>query len=116
MKKLLIAAALASCFGLSNAKSQTVNGLRLSEIRADYIQLRGNKRTFSDKFQIGLEYGQNTQNEENIYIKDDKGKKMEFESTLEFVNKMKNYNYELFQVFSERDGDSSITVYVLKRK
>jgi len=36
---------------------------------------------------------------------------------MDFLNKVKSYGYELFQVFSEQTGaDSSRPVYVLKRK
>ena len=117
MKKMLISAALAACFGLHYAKAQTVNGVRLSEIKTDYIQVKGIKRTFSDKIFISLEYGQMVNSIEDSYIKDDDGKKMEFDSALDFVNKTKHYGYELFQVFSElTNNDSSRAVYVLKRK
>ena len=117
MKKLFISAALAACFGLHYAKAQTVNGVRLSEITSDYIQVKGVKRTFSDKVFISLEYGQMVSYIDDSYIKDDHGKKMEFDSALDFVNKTKNYGYELFQVFSEQtSNDSSRAVYVLKRK
>ncbi|WP_231425807.1 MULTISPECIES: hypothetical protein [Pedobacter] len=117
MKKLLIAAALAACFATSISKAQTVNGIRLSEIKADYIQFKGIRRTFSDKYLISLEYGQNITNFENSYVKDDNGKKMEFDSTFDFLNKVKGYGYELFQIFPETTGtDSNRPMYVLKRK
>ena len=117
MKKLLIPVAIATCFALSSAQAQTVNGVRLSEIRSDYVQVRGDRRPFTTKFLILLEYGQNIYKDDNSYVKDDNGKKMEFESTLDFVNKMKGYNYELFQVFTEQTGkESNIPVYILKRK
>lgn len=112
-----MAVALATCFAMGNTQAQTVNGVRLSEIKSDYIQVRGIRRTFSDKVLISLEYGQNVPYIDDAYIKDDNGKKMEFDSALDFVNKSKSYGYELFQVFSEQNGkDSSLAVYVLKRK
>nr|RZJ43568.1 MAG: hypothetical protein EOO19_12850 [Chryseobacterium sp.] len=117
MKKLLISAALAACFALGNAKAQTVNGVRVSEIKCDYIQVKSVKRTFSDKVFISLEYGQNVPHIEDSYVKDDNGKRMEFDSALQFVNSLKHSNFELFQVFSEQAGaDYSRHVYVFKRK
>jgi len=117
MKKLLLTAVLAGCLAMGNAHAQTVNGERLTNIKSDYIQVKAIKRTFSDKVWISLEYGQNIPYLEDSYIKDDDGKKMEFDSALSFVNKAKAYGYELFQVFSQQNGsDSSLAVYVLKRK
>lgn len=113
----MMSATIVACFALKCAKAQTVNGIRLSEIRSDYIQVKGINRAFSDKVLVSLEYGQNAPNLDNTYIKDDDGKKMEFNSIIEFVNKSKAYGYNLFNVFSEQNGkDSSIAVYVLKRK
>lgn len=117
MKKLLIASALAACFATSIAKAQTVSGLRLSELKTDYIQFKPISRTFSEKVFIAVDYGQNVQYVEDSFIKDDDGKRMEFKSAMDFLNKVKSYGYELFQVFSEQNGaDSSRPVYVLKRK
>lgn len=113
----MILATLVAGFALFDVKAQTVNGVRLSEITADYIQIKQIERTFSDKVFIEVEYGQITSDSNNLCIKDDNGKKMEFNSALEFVNKVKSYGYELFQVFSEREAKSdSSAVYVLKKK
>lgn len=114
MKKVMILAILMAGFALSSVKAQTVNGVRLTEIKADYIQVKQIKRTFSDKVFISLEYGQNVPYLIDSYIKDDNGNKMEFDSALDFVNKSKSYGYELFQVFTE--GEDNRAVYLLKRK
>ncbi|NTE04851.1 hypothetical protein G6M26_11140 [Agrobacterium tumefaciens] len=117
MKKLLILATLVVGFALSNVKAQTVNGLRLSEITADYIQVKQIERDFSKKVFVALEYGQIASDLDHICIKDDNGKRMEFNSALEFVNKLKSYGYELFQVFLESSSQKyGSTAYVLKRK
>lgn len=118
MKKLLLTAAIAACLAMGNsARAQMVGRVRLTDITSDYIQVKAIRRTFSDKVWVSLEYGQNVPYLEDSYIKDDDGKKMEFDSALSFVNKAKAYGYELFQVFSQQNGsDSSLAVYVLKRK
>ncbi len=119
MKNLIIPLViLASCLSLRQAKAQMVNGVKLSEITADYLEITAIKRTFSDKIWISLEYGQKVWDlNDNTYIRDDNRKEMEFNSALDCVNKMKSYGYELFQVYSvknvETDGRK---YYVLKRK
>ncbi|GGE69697.1 hypothetical protein EV200_11025 [Pedobacter psychrotolerans] len=114
MKKVMILATLMAGFALSNVKAQTVNGVKLSEITATYIQVRQIEKVFSEKFFVSVEYGQPADDYNNTYIKDDNGKKMEFTSALDFVNKSKSYGYELFQVFTE--GENNSAVYLLKRK
>jgi len=117
MKKVLILVTLVAGFASADVKAQTVNGVRLTDINANYIQVREIKRTFAQKVFVSVEYGQIADDLNNTCIKDDLGKKMEFDSALEFVNKAKSYGYELFQVFSERQLKSdSKAVYVLKRK
>ncbi len=117
MKKLLILAALVASFALDDVKAQTVNGVRLTDINVNYIQVKEIKRAFSQKVFVSVEYGQIPDDLNNTCIKDDLGNKMEFDSALEFVNKANSYGYELFQVFSARKWKSdSNAVYVLKRK
>ncbi|MDN3587450.1 hypothetical protein QWY86_12265 [Pedobacter aquatilis] len=117
MKKIILLATAVACFALPGAKAQTVNGVRLSEIHADFIEIKGSGRPFSDKTLISIEYGQVVQDYNSVVVKDDSGKRMEFNSTIDFLNKFKNYGYELFRVYSEQAGkDSSRPVYLMKRK
>lgn len=119
MKKLGILTAIAvCCFGLSSIKAQTVNNVRLSELRAEYIELRAIGRAFTDKIIISLEYGQKVIDlNANTFVKDDNRKNLEFNSALDGVNKMKNYGYELFQVYTtQEDNKTADKIYMLKRK
>jgi len=117
MKKLLISAAAVACFALSAARAQTVNGTRLTDLKADYIEVSAVKSTFADKLWIKLEYGQKVSELNDACIKDDDGKRLEFNSAIDGVNKLKNYGYELFSVYTAQvSTDSNRPVYVLKRK
>jgi len=117
MKKITSLATVVACFALFSAKAQNVNGVRLSDIHSDYIEVKGYARPFSNKVVISLEYGQVVEDFNTVVIKDDAGKRMEFNSVIDFVNKFKNYGYEPFQVYSEQDGkDSGRSVYLMKRK
>jgi hypothetical protein len=117
MKKLILSVALAiGCFAYE-AKSQTVNGIRLTEIKADYIEIRVVKKSFSEKVFISLEYGQKVFDlNANTYIKDDNRKDLEFNSLIDAVNKLKSYGYELFQVYTIQDDSTNNRRYVLKRQ
>lgn len=117
MKKLIISAAVAACFALPNAKAQTVNGVRLSEIESSYIEISPIRFTFNKNVFIRLEYGQKVDNNQDVLIKDDNGKDMAFNSALDALNKLKNYGYELFNVYTDQvDEDTSRPVYVMKGK
>jgi len=117
MKKIIFAAVLAACFRLSDAKAQNVNGMKLTDIHVDYIQIRSIKSFLADKQWIALEYGQKIGDYSEMYIRDDNDKRIEFNSAIDGVNKMKNYGYELFSIYTEQiDQSSNRPVYVLKRK
>ena len=117
MKKLWITATAVACFALSAARAQTVNGIRLTELKAGYIELSAVSSTFEDKLWIKLEYGQKVSELNDVCIKDDNGKRLEFNSAIDGVNKLKNYGYELFSVYTDQiNQTSNRPVYVLKRK
>jgi hypothetical protein len=117
MKKLTFAVAMIACLGLSAAKAQNVNGKKLTDIHVDYIQIRSVKSLLADKQWIALEYGQKAGDLSELYISDDDGKKLEFNSAIDAVNKMKAYGYDLFSIYTEQvDQSSNRPVYVLKRK
>lgn len=118
MKKLFLSIVLAiGCFAYE-AKAQTVNGIRLTEIKSDYIEIRAVRKSFSDKIFISLEYGQKVVDiSVNTHIKDDNRRDLEFNSPIDAVNKLKNYGYELFQVYTlEDEGTTKLRYYVLKRQ
>lgn len=117
MKKLWITATAVACFGLFSARAQNVNGVRLTELKANYIEISTVSSTFADKLWIKLEYGQKVSELNDACIKDDDGKRLEFNSALDGLNKLKNYGYELFSVYTKQiDQTSNRPVYVLKRK
>ncbi|KQC01505.1 hypothetical protein [Pedobacter sp. Hv1] len=117
MKKSIVLAVLVACFAWSNAKAQKVKNVKLSDIHSEYIEVTAVKRGFSDKILISLQYGQKIEsfNEDSI-IRDDKNQELEYNSALDCVNKMKDYGYELFQVYVESYESGNQKYYVLKRK
>lgn len=118
MKRLIIFSAIAACLAFSEVKAQTVNGVRLSEIRSEYIEVSEFKRYLSDKIFIKLEYGQKILDfRANALIKDDDGKDLEFNSLIDCVNKLKSYGYELFEAYTQKFEESNaIKIYILKKK
>lgn len=72
----------------------------------------------SSKLFVWLEYGQKVNNDKQAAIvKDDHGKNLEVNSAMDFMKKMKEYGYELFQAYAVVDASDNLSkFYVLKLK
>ncbi len=113
MKRLILLLAIASCFALSKVRAQTVNNVKLSDLKEEYLEVsggNGNNEVF-----IYLSYGQKLTFNKRI-VKDDNGANLAYGSVIEFINKMKTHGYELFQVYALMEGGSATPKYILKRK
>lgn len=110
--------AIAGCLAFSNVKAQVVNGIRLSELKATYIEIDEYRPPNRGKIYVRLEYGQEVRNDrEHSLIKDDNGRNLEFNSLVDCLNKMRSYGYELFQAYDRsRDKATGEKVYVLKKQ
>lgn len=117
MKKLIVLSAIAVCIALFEVKAQTVNGIRLTELKSTYIEVYEERKLLNTKTFVKLDYGQKFEDLRNSYIKGDDGKDIEFNSGLDCVNKMRNYGYELFQVYLKpSDTTYSKKYYILKKR
>ena len=118
MKKLIVFSAIAVCLAFTEVKAQTVNGVRLSEIRAEYIEISEFRRYLGEKTFIYLEYGQKIEfSRTDAVIKDDDGKDLEFNSLIDCLNKLRNYGYELFEAYTLKyDESNPVKYYILKKK
>lgn len=95
-------------------QSQTVDGVPLSEINVNYIELNPIGRVFSSKVRIQVDFGQDRSrgrvNESQIMDSD--GKPMEFNSLVDALNFFDQLGYEFFESNSTNDFNQ----YFLKRK
>jgi hypothetical protein len=114
MLKLVIAC----CVTFSSVKAQTVNDVKLSDLKEDYLEVTEYKQFLSEKTFVAVDYGQKKEanNFREAVVRNEKGKYQEYNSVIDFVNKMKLYSYELFQVYVLVSGTDSKPTYVLKRK
>ena len=116
MKKLTLFAAAAACFAFLQVKAQNINGVRLSDIRSEYLELKP-VYNGSDTYVSLVDYGQKIKRDKELIVRDDNNKELLFNSAIDCVNKFKHYGYDLFQVYSIHNGkESSQKIYVLKRK
>lgn len=108
--------AVAGFLCVATGKAQTVNGTRLTELKSTYVEIFEARKYLSTKTFIKLDYGQKPDELKNSYIKDDNGKEIEFNSDLDCVNKMRNYGYDLFQVYLKPSDTTNSTKYYLLKK
>ena len=114
MKRSILMLAIASCISFSTLKAQTVNNLKLSELKEEYLKIGENERigrTF-----VTIDYGQKRNNDRDLLVKDANGNNFEFNSIIDFFNRMKMYGYELVHIYPVISSGDSSTKYILKRK
>lgn len=117
-QQLMLKLAIAFCVTFSTVKAQTVNDVKLSDLKEDYLEVTQYRQLLSEKTFIAVDYGQkkDANNFREAVVRNEKGKYQEYNSVIDFVNKMKPYGYELFQVYVVVSGEDSKPTYVLKRK
>lgn len=118
MKRTILLATMFACFAFGKASAQTINGVKLSDLKESYLEFNVFKQTMSSKLFVWLEYGQKVNNDRQAAIvKDDNGKNLEVSSAMDFIKRMKEYGYELFQAYAVAEGSDSVSkFYVLKLK
>jgi len=118
MKKLILMLVITGCIAFSSVKAQTINGIKLSELNSEYLEINSVRQIFGDKTYIVLDYGQqpDANNFRNLIVKDANGKNLAYGSAVDFLNQMKAHAYELFQVYTVTNSDSSTIKYVLQKK
>lgn len=119
MKKLIQTATVGLMVSFAQLTlAQTVKGVKISEITSEYLEVVEYRPVLSNKVCIRLEFGQKVVDVlDDTLVKDDNGKNMDFDSAINFINKMKNYGYELFQVeFITVHEYRPVKYYILKRK
>jgi len=113
---ILFAVLLASFAGMASA--QTVNSVKLSDLKEEYLEVSIFERTFSKKQFVFLEYGQNVREDFDAgIVKDEGGKPLPFNSLIDFVNQMKKHGYEVSKTYAVRHRDDRVDkFFILKRK
>ena len=103
------------------AKAQTINGIPLKNLEAEYLKLtpKGPK-IGSRKIQLLIDFGQETRAMSNMeqLLLDSTGNKMEFNSQIGALNFMYENGYELVQQYGllEANGLESVSYFMQRRK
>lgn len=116
MKAILFTILILSCL-VSSISSQSVSGVQLIELDAEYIriEMRGMK---NNKITVDLDFGQYDEplNWKDLLIMDIDDHPMQFYSMIDALNFMTKYNYELYKIETHSTDSSSKSSYILRRR
>ncbi|WP_443945626.1 hypothetical protein ACJVDH_00510 [Pedobacter sp. AW1-32] len=108
MRKIIFLMIVLGAFVIENLCAQTVSGFKLADIKTEYVEAAVTQ--FSKTAWINLDFGQRVSDN---FVRTEDGKKLEYSSGIEFVNKMAAQGYVLFQAYTTPSGQK---IYILKRK
>ena len=114
MKKILMILICAFSF------TQTINDIPIYEIDTKYIQIVGTEGLLGKKVSIEIDYGQYElckffQKRKNLFIKDENGKDLKFNSMVGALNFMSKYGYDFINAYAISTGNSNVYHYLLKK-
>ena len=119
MKHFVLLLALVACFVISDVKAQTINGVKLSDLKEEYLEISEYRKFLGEKIFVSVDYGQEKgarSNVRELVVKGDDGDYLAYSSVMSFINKMKAHGYKLFKVYALTMGENSLPRYILKRK
>lgn len=98
--------------------SQTINGVPLASLDAQYLEIRAYGKLLSSVVTIEIDYGQLdvALDKKDTELRDEKGRAMEFNSIMAAINFMDKQGYELMQVYVLTSNSGSSCYYLMRRK
>lgn len=116
MKQLFLL--ITSFFILQSASAQEPEKLSKSNAKFEYCEIISKSRLLSAKPKILVDFGQAYSFwKDRRELKDAKGKPIEFNSSIDALNYMASFGWELVNTYSVIDTDDAKTFYyVLKRE
>ena len=116
MRKLGLTAVLVLVM-IANTFGQSVNGVELKDLTAEYLQIVGRGKMFSNKVSITLDYGQEIKlsGKEGVVKRFD-GKLYILNSMVDALNLLESYGYEYLDSNFYTVGNSQVVHFMLKKK
>ena len=107
-----------SIAGVTAAFSQTVNGMPIAEIDADYIDIIGTAKPFSRKVTIIIDFGQAVKifNAKDAQIKDEYDEPTTFNSMIDALNFMSKNGYDFVQAYTTKISEEDVYHYLMKKR
>lgn len=118
MKKNIFLLATLSFLTTLHVSAQYVNGIHLSELQEEYIQIDHGVGMAGRNIYVDLDYGQLKKAGEqgDQRIKNEDGNPLPFHSMVHAINYMRQFGYELFEVYSTGSGGDIYPKYILRKQ
>lgn len=100
-------------------EAQTINDVPLKNINVEYVQIVGTAKLFSLKLTIQIDFGQNVSfwsGQDEMNLKDETGKKIEFNSMIDALNFMSSNGYEFVNAYAITVQNQNVYHYLLRKK
>ena len=117
MKKSIIALCLLSGFTFQ-LNGQTINDVPMKDINIPYVQIVGRSKFLSTKLTIEIDFGQADKlwTNKEFQVRDENGKKMEFNTMIDALNFMSKNGYEFVQAYAFAVENQNVYHYLLRKK
>lgn len=93
--------------------AQTIDGVPMEKLNMEYIQIVGTSKVFKNKMIVTVDYGQNSR--QQGVIKEQNGKKMEFNSMIDALNFFTEYGYAFENAYAITVSGSNVYHYILRK-
>ena len=121
MKKLMT---IALMFVLGTAQAQTVNGIKISELEQEYVQIVGQGKMFSTKVTIKIDAGQDVktwQVKKQAMVLDANGEPLVLNSMIDAINFMYTCGYVYIDAYvitlpSTMGAGQNVYHYTMRKK
>lgn len=118
MKTVFLNILLLALF-IGSASAQTVNGKLISELDAKYVEIVGYQKILSNKVVVSLQFGQLDKiwSGNDTPIKDSTGRLMVFNSMIDAMNFLSEYDYRFCAAYAVANGNGqNVYHYLMERK
>lgn len=104
--------------GIIKISAQSVNGVPLEEIDAEYIRIVGISKLLSNQVNVMLEFGQQDKiwSGKDLAVVDSSGRSITFNSMIDAMNFMARYGYEFQAAYAITVGTQNVYHYLMRRK
>lgn len=98
--------------------SQSVNGVPIEEIDAEYIRIVGTKKALSTKVNIDIEFGQQDKmfSGKDTQLRDKDNKPVTLKSMIDALNYMASFGYEFQQAYAINLNGQNVYHYIMRKK
>ena len=118
LRNKLLSALTAILLLAPEARAQTVNGIPITEIETEYIQLMATTKLLSTKVTVDIDFGQRNKAFalRDTEIRDEKNQVVTSNSIIDALNFMSTNGYEFVQAYTVNISNTVVYYYVMRKK